>query len=92
MSRKALAVRIHQEPKKIDQPDRIRLEMSIEEARTLKQVCNLIGGDPLHSARRHMDALNRGLIQSAINEASHPLTDKFKRGSIYFADEETSTL
>ena len=94
VSRPALAVRIKVDPINIKQPDRIRLEMSIQEARTLKQVCNLIGGDPMQSARMHMDAINEGLVKANISTAHHPLIREYNGplASIYFADEEVSTL
>jgi len=59
----AMAVRTVNKVQKtitVDDP-RVMLDLSVEEARTLRDVLNHVGGDPNGTRRRHADAINRAL-------------------------------
>lgn len=70
-------------------PDVIVLTISLQEARTLKQLFQYIGGDPNKSARLHTDSMNRALIMAQVISADHPLIGK---PDFFFDDVERSTL
>ena len=61
-------------------PDVIVLELTPDEAATLKGVTNSIGGDPLTSPRRHMDSISDALLEAGVFANPVPR----RHGSIYF--------
>jgi len=64
-------------------PDTIVIHMSVVEARTLKQICQHVGGDPNASPRKHTDALNRALSDAGVYNAQHTIMG---RCEIFFDD------
>lgn len=62
--------------------DRITLELTPDEAATLARVCQLIGGDPSDSPRRHMEAINAALRGAGVRAVDHCVMAS--NGAIYF--------
>lgn len=52
----------------VPQPDRIHLDLSVEEARSLRMVTGSVGGSP-DGRRGHIDAIRRSLIALNISSA-----------------------
>lgn len=65
----------------------LTIEMSEIEAQTLRILCQHAGGDPHHSRRKHMDALDKALHLAGILCYEGP-GDQRADGSVYFKDEE----
>ena len=82
----AFAVRIS--PKPVS--DTIQLTLTIQEARTLKQMFGYIGGDPGASPRKHTDDISSALSAAGIYSANHHFLGD-ERG-FFYADAERSTL
>ncbi len=69
-------------------PTRVMLNMSLLEARTLKQLCMATAGDPCVSARKHTDAIREAFTDAGVTTATHSTLSL----DIFFDDEERSTL
>jgi len=70
-------------------PDSIELHLTMPEARTLKQLFLVIGGDPEISPRKHTDDINSALISAGVLSAHHVMIGK---PDVFYDDVERSTL
>lgn len=53
------------------------LQLTADEADTLVQLCDNIGGDTRLSARRHTTAIGRALKDCGAQNARHPVSERF---------------
>jgi len=60
------------------------LVLSKQEAETLHQVCQHIGGSIYHSARKYMDSIGTALSEENVKEGEYPVESE--ESSIYFKD------
>ncbi len=66
-------------------PPTFDLNLSEEEASVLLLIMDSVGGDPVHSLRRHTDAIGRALRSASVKSASQ---ESFgDRSSICFNNE-----
>lgn len=65
-----------------EQPAKVVLEMTVEQAKVLRYVLGSIGGDPYHSPRGQTDGIRRALIEADVPVCKY----RTQRGcdSIYF--------
>jgi len=62
----ATAKRIEGVPVPVLPPDTIELTLTLEEAATLRDVCNYIGGDPTKSRRRYFNGIATALYSASV--------------------------
>lgn len=61
------------------------LELTMDEARTLRDICDCIGGDPRRSRRGQMDAIKDGLEAAGVGYQC--TTDMYPIRAIHFRDK-----
>ena len=61
----------------------VTLSLSVEEARTLRTIFNLVGGDPDKSRRKHCDDMEEALRQARI----HPGSGIPRQYHLFFEDD-----
>lgn len=71
------------------QEAKVVLEMTVQQAETMRAICSRIGGSPANSRRRDTDAIKEALDEAGVIEAGVSLDPYFSKcgGSIYFAPE-----
>lgn len=62
------------------------LELTPDEAETLKRIGMLVGGEPNRSRRKHIDAINSAL--TSVGVVAPRAIDKLVKGEIYCTNEE----